>query len=159
MRPSRVRWTTTVALFGLVGCIGSSSSDLQAEVAAIRELDRRWLAAEVAKDAATASSFFALEAIEMPPNTPPVVGRDAIRKWFEGWLNAPGTSVTFSPVTIEVARSGDIAYERGVYAFVSDGPRGRTEDPGKYLTIWKKIDGQWKVIIDTANSNNPCPAP
>ncbi|HSS44188.1 MAG TPA: nuclear transport factor 2 family protein [Thermoanaerobaculia bacterium] len=66
-------------------------------------------------------------------------------------------SVSFSPEVVEAAGSGDIAYDRGTYHFAVDGPTGRTEDVGKYLTVWRKIGGEWRVIADTANSDKPCP--
>ena len=37
-----------------------------------------------------------------------------------------------------------------------DSPRGATEDVGKYLTVWKKVDGKWQVAVDAANSDRPC---
>jgi len=36
-------------------------------------------------------------------------------------------------------------------------PRGRIEDKGTYVMIWKKIDGEWKVIVDISNSGKPIP--
>jgi uncharacterized protein (TIGR02246 family) len=140
-----------------VSCAKPGRVDVAAEERAIREAGREWLAAEVAKDVPKIVSVYAEDAIEMPSNTPLVQGRDAIRQWYEAWLTPAGVSMTFEPSEIVVAASGDIAYERGTYRFTQDSPRGATEDVGKYLTVWKKVDGKWQVAIDTANSDRPCP--
>lgn len=155
----RFSWLAVAVLACLLGCARPARVDIRAEANAIRELDRLWLAAEVAQDAAAASSFFASDAIEMPANGPSVVGKKAIQAWYAEWLGTPDMSVSFSPEVIEVAASGDMAYDRGAYRFATGGAQGHIEDVGKYLTIWKKIDGEWKVIVDTANSNQPAPTP
>ena len=131
--------------------------DVAAEERAIREAGTAWLAAEVAKDIPTIASFYAEDAIEMASNTPLIQGREAIQQWYQAWLTPAGVAMTFEPLEIVVAPSGDMAYERGTYRFTQDSPRGGTEDVGKYLTVWKKVDGKWQVAIDTANSDRPCP--
>lgn len=156
------RFPVLVALILAVGIAGAACGkaervDIAAEERAIREAGKEWLAAEIAKDIPKITSFYAEDAIEMASNTPRIQGRDAIRQWYEAWLTPAGVSMTFEPSEIVVAASGDIAYERGTYRFTQDSPRGATEDVGKYLTIWKKVDGKWQVAIDTANSDRPCP--
>jgi uncharacterized protein (TIGR02246 family) len=130
--------------------------DLAAEERAIREAGKAWLAAEIAKDIPVIVSFYAEDAIEMASNTPIIQGKDAIRQWYEAWLTPAGVGMTFATTEVDVAASGDMAVERGSYRFTQDSPRGRTEDVGKYVTVWKKVDGKWRVAIDAANSDRPC---
>lgn len=146
-----------VVCVSVAGCARSPRVDTLAEADVIRDLDRRWQAAIEAKDVATAASFFAPEGVQMPANAPTVVGREAIHQWFDEWLPDPNISNIFMPEVIEVAASGDLAYDRGTYRFVMDSPEGRIEDVGKYLLIWKKIDGEWKAIADISNSDMPLP--
>lgn len=130
--------------------------DLAAEEAAVRQAGKEWLAAEIAKDVPRIVSFYAEDAIEMASNTPMIQGREAIRQWYEAWLLPAGVGMTFETAAIEVAASGDLAVERGTYRFTQDSPRGITEDVGKYVTVWKKVDGKWLVAIDASNSDRPC---
>jgi uncharacterized protein (TIGR02246 family) len=143
------------AVIASVGCGGGSSVDVQAEEEAIRRLDRQWQAAVDARDVAAAAAFFAPDAILMPANGPMIVGREGIEAWFSEWLVVPEISNTFEPDMIEVAASGDLAYDRGTYRFVMDTPEGRTEDVGKYVVVWKKIDGEWRAALDIGNSDLP----
>lgn len=132
------------------------SVDLAAEETAIREAGKAWLAAEIAKDVPKIATFYAKDAIEMASNMPMIQGRDAIQQWYAAWLTPDGVSMTFETADVEVAASGDMAIERGTYRFTQGSPRGITEDVGKYVTVWKKVDGTWQVAIDAANSDRPC---
>jgi uncharacterized protein (TIGR02246 family) len=147
----------TVAAAVATACVAPPKVDLEAEAKAVRERSRQWEAAVDAKDLDAIMGFYTADAVEMPANGAAAVGHDAIRSWFESWLMEPGVSDTFSGEMVEVAASGDMAYERGTYRFAMDTPRGRIEDVGKYLTLWKKIDGQWLVAVDIANSDLPAP--
>jgi ketosteroid isomerase-like protein len=31
----------------------------------------------------------------------------------------------------------------------------RTEDVGKYLTVWRKIEGQWRIVAVAFSSDHP----
>ena len=67
-------------------------------------------------------------------------------KFFEPLYNQSDFSVTWRPVTVEVAQSRDIGYVIGTYEMKTD--------TGKYIEIWKKQDdGNWKVALDILNSD------
>ena len=154
---SRFLILPAAAILPLLSCTPAPSVDPQAEAAVIRELDRQWQAAVDARDLEACLSFYAPNAVEMQPNAPAIVGLPAIRAWFQSGLLQPGISNVFAPDTIEISASGDLAYDRGTYRFAMETPGGRVEDVGKYLMIWKKIGGQWKVIVDISNSDGPLP--
>jgi uncharacterized protein (TIGR02246 family) len=118
-------------------------------------LDAEWVAAEISKDVEAAVAMYADDAVEMPSNTPIIAGNEAIRTWFKGWLPDPTITVTFGPTDIQVSASGDLAFERGTYRLVSRGPKGQDEDVGKYLTVWKRVGGKWKVVADMNASDRP----
>jgi ketosteroid isomerase-like protein len=68
-------------------------------------------------------------------------------------LALPGPGLSWKTGSLEVARSGDIAYETGAYDFVITDKNGKSSDAkGKYVVVWKKqTDGSWKVVVDTDN--------
>jgi ketosteroid isomerase-like protein len=70
-------------------------------------------------------------------------------------LQAPGATLTWTPTLIRVANAGDLAYDLGTYTFSFDGPDGKVTDTGKYVTVWTKVDGQWKIAADIGNSDLP----
>jgi uncharacterized protein (TIGR02246 family) len=119
----------------------------------IRELDRRWVAAVAARNLDAIASVYADDAVLMMPNAPQAYGRDEISAGWAKLLQAPGVSLSFRPAKIDVAEGGDMASDIGTYTFAMTGPAGRVEDRGKYLVVWKKVNGAWKVLADMFNSS------
>ena len=129
--------------------------DRAAEEQAIRDLDREWVAAVAAGDTLAIANFYAEDSYFMPPNAPRVDGRGAIRGAWAEMLQSPNVSLTFAPTDIVIAEAGDMAYDIGTYNLGLDGPDGRIEDTGKYVVVWRKVNGEWKVMVDMFNSDNP----
>jgi len=140
----------------LTGCYRSPVVDIHAEAEAINKIEDQWAAAIKAKDVDKNLSFFAPNAVMMNANIPACVGLQAIRKSQELWFSNTATfhNTFVSAVdTIEVSISGDLAYVRGTYR-VNTGTRDNpVEDVGKWVTIYRKIDGEWKAIVDIGNSD------
>jgi ketosteroid isomerase-like protein len=82
--------------------------------------------------------------------TPPVVGKDAVRKFYDPVLSDTSTSLTWEPAHGEMQPSGRVGYTSGRYTMRAKGPDGKpVERHGSYLTVWgKQKDGSWKVIAD-----------
>lgn len=156
-RPLRLLTISVLLVFLAWGCARTPRVDREGEANAIRALSKEWLAADQARDVERALSFYADDAVELASNTPLAAGQEAIRKWYESWLPKPDVSISFATATVEVAPAGDLAWERGTYEFTTDTPKGKSVDTGKYLTVWKKVGGAWKVAADMANSDLPLP--
>ena len=129
-----------------------------ADEATIRANVVAWSQASQAKDVNKALSFYADDAIQMPDRGALVKGRENMRKGWEQMFALPGPGLTFATTGVEVARSGDIAYEYGTYDLATKDAKGRAHDEkGKYLVAWKKqADGSWKAVVDI---DNPDAAP
>lgn len=58
---------------------------------------------------------------------------------------------------VEVARSGDLAYETGSYSLTMSDPEGNAAtQSGHYVVVWKKdAAGAWKVAVDVPASDPP----
>jgi ketosteroid isomerase-like protein len=102
-------------------------------------------------------SFFASEGVEMDPNSPTYIGPQAIREANKSWLS--DTTILFKTFTytidpIEVSASGDLGYARGTSRVKKTTPNGPVEIRTKWVDIWKKIDGKWKVVVNISNSDN-----
>ena len=129
-------------------------------VAAIRARSEAVVAAEAALDVETAIGFWADDAILQPAGSPQLQGKSAIldlyRQYFESGMvkEFSGTATH-----IEVSSSGDLGYEFGVNRMVLAGDDGDLLDMGKYLAIWKKIDGEWMIAALSFTSDAPAPTP
>ncbi|HUO34304.1 MAG TPA: SgcJ/EcaC family oxidoreductase [Candidatus Acidoferrum sp.] len=121
-----------------------------ADEAAIRALDADWQKAVTAKDAAQAASYYAENASLFVPESALVTGKDAIQKTWTDLVKTPGFSLTFTPSSVTVSKSGDLAYEIGDYQMTMNDKRGKPRtDNGKYVVVWgRQADGSWKVLAD-----------
>lgn len=66
-------------------------------------------------------------------------------------------TISWEVKTIDVAKSGELAYLTEAWTATAKGPNGvPVPATGKLLEVWKKqTDGQWKCVADTFNSDAP----
>jgi uncharacterized protein (TIGR02246 family) len=140
--------------FALAGTAPATDTKIEQ---ALRDLDAQWSAAAGAKDLEKTVSYYADDAIVMPPNAPPATTKEAIRSAWNEMLIGPGAAISWKATKVEVAKSGDLAYVSGTYEeMMTDASGKRVQDRGKYVEIFKKqADGTWKVIVDIWNSDLP----
>ncbi len=133
--------------------------DTKAAEDAVRAADAAWSKAAGAMDVAGTGSYYADDAVVLPPNMPIVNGKAAAQQQWAAML-VPGNSVSWTASTVTSAASGDLVYVQGTYTASMKGPDGKAmPDTGKYLEIWKKqADGSWKDAVDTWNSDLPAVA-
>jgi ketosteroid isomerase-like protein len=113
----------------------------------------------MAKDAEACAAFYADDGRIMPPNAPAAEGPKAIAEVWKGLFQLKDFSLTFEPSRIAVAGAADVAYDIGTYSLSFVGEQGPVQDRGKYVVVWKKVQGDWKVAADIFNSDGPTPAP
>ena len=106
------------------------------------------------KDAAALTALYTTNATLMVPNGATVSGSQAILEFWKGGLaSAPAVGKL---TTVEVEAHGDTAHEVGSYQVSA--ADGKVVDRGKYVVIWKREGGQWKMHRDIWNSDMPAPA-
>ncbi len=111
----------------------------------------RWMAAFNDEDADELASLYAEDAVMLPPNAPALFGRDAIRASFREEFAAGGLKAEIE--ALETVVEGDLAYVAGRYrVWTGD---GTLVDRGKYVEIWRAVDGQWLISRDIHNSSLP----
>lgn len=133
----------------------TAAVDTGADEQAIRGHVDRWLELVKAKDAAGIAELYAEDGAVMPPNAPIGKGRTAIQRTWASMMQTPGFDLTFVPEQILVSSSGDMALDRGTYR-LAVAPDGTAQtDTGKYVVVWRKVGGEWKVAADIFNSDLP----
>jgi ketosteroid isomerase-like protein len=132
----------------LAGC-RPSSDQLKKE---IMDTDRAFSAMSKDKGMNEAFIFYAAnEVIKPNPNHQPVVGKEALIKFYKN--SAPkDAELTWEPLKADA--DGDIGYTFGNYFLKTRTPDLRdTVLYGNYVSIWKRQpDGQWRFVLDTGNS-------
>ena len=126
-----------------------------ADEKAVRDADEAWSKAALAKDLDKTVSYYADDAIVMPPNEAAITTKDGIRNLWKGFLESL-TSISWKTSRVETSKSGDMACVTGAYELtMKDG----TKDHGKYCEVWEKKNGTWKVATDMFSSDLPAAAP
>lgn len=142
------------------GCNQQQPADTRAaDAQTIRDMDAKWSKTAGAHDVDGTVSYYSDDAVVLPPNAPTLATKEAIRA---GWAATvgPGSDMSFETSKVEVASSGDLAYDVGTYAVSTKDAQGNpVTDRGKYIAVWKKqADGKWKAVADTWNSDLPVAA-
>jgi ketosteroid isomerase-like protein len=80
----------------------------------------------------------------------PMVGKDAIRAYFQTAFADPAYSLSWQPTRGEMFRSGNMGYTTGRFEQRRKDDKGNNVvNHGNYLTVWQKQpDGSWKVKAD-----------
>jgi uncharacterized protein (TIGR02246 family) len=126
----------------------------KADEAAIRAASADWNKAAQAKDFEKAASYYSEDAVDLVDKGALVKGKNSIRMVWKDLLAPTAPAVSFATTFVEVARSGDIAYEYGTTELTTTNKKGKpTVEKGKYATVWKKQpDGSWKAVVDIDNT-------
>ena len=100
-------------------------------------------------DAQRMADLYTREGQLLPPGADVVTGRDAIAEFWQGVFDSGVAQVDLAPVDVE--EHGDTGIEVGRLE-IGDAD-GVTLDEGKYVVVWKREDGEWKLHRDIWNSS------
>ena len=134
----------------------TDKKDLKADEQAVRDISKKWLEFEKKNDYAGISTLFATDGVSYRAGYEAAVGQEAIKKQLTKLKEQnPKEEGDFSTDKVDVAASGDMAVEYGKYSVKNSGPDGKDSDQGKYVTVYKKVNGAWKVVADISSSSKP----
>ena len=90
------------------------------------------------------SNLYTEDAQVLNSGRPSTIGRENISKVFEGWVR---DSVISSFTTTGLWGNKDLLVEQGTGYFADS--KGTWKSTGRYLLVWKNVDGEWKIFRDT----------
>ena len=164
MSKSRRLWVVTAAVvIGAVvaDCAGPPPEpaaepepvfDALAEAEVIMTLERQWSQRLLADDVDWIVDLHTADAWQLPPDGEPVVGHEALRAAWEAMALTEGLEITWETTLAKVSASGDMAYDLGSATITT--PDGRSQ-AAKYLVVWVRQGGRWKVAADMFSPNSP----
>jgi uncharacterized protein (TIGR02246 family) len=133
--------------------LNTGCKDRHKEVAKeIDAVNQQVAAALAAGDSAAIAALYTEDAQLLPPGSPVVSGRAAIGGFWQGAITSGVKGISLK--TNEIRGKRKAAYEVGEYRLTGAG--GKELEVGKYIVVWKRIEGQWRLHRDIWNSNkNP----
>ena len=123
---------------------------LAQDKATIDKLNADFMAAFNKGDMAAIGQMYTEDAYLLPSGGPMVKGRAAIQTF---WTNAAEGIGDFKLTTLDVKPLGsDGAREIGTFTLKTKGDKPQ-EVAGKYVVVWEKTGGQWKLATDIWNAD------
>lgn len=125
--------------------------DLAAEEEAIRNRSAEWMNYANAKDSATiVNSIYSPDAIAAFEGEI-LRGTEELQAGIEkDFKDMPDAVLSWNTTSVKLAASGDMAVEKGDFYMDPDGDGRKPATTGNYVTVWEKIDGEWRATTDVA---------
>lgn len=153
-----MRLLVSIAIGLLLSANAFAAEDVEAK-AAFHAGTVEWAAAYNAGAVDRIIALYADDAVVMPPDAPSAAGHAALRSFLAKDIaasRAAGVTLALSGDD-EVATSGDMGWHRGTFNAV--GKDGATVATGKYLEVWQRQHGQWRIVRDIWNDDAPTAPP
>ena len=104
------------------------------------------------KDAVGVAARYTADAQLFPTGSEILKGNAAVQAFWKAGIDV-GMAATAKFTTLEAEQHGETAIEVGQAELLD--AQGKNLDTVKYIVIWKKVDGKWKMHRDIWNTNTP----
>ena len=141
-------WVVVLALTGLAGCDRAEQHDPFPQATA-----DAWLGAFNSGDLDGLGLMYAEDAEILPPDQPIVSGHEAIGAF---WKTFNPGEVRIEVSSVNAERLGQYWFREGMYA--AKYPEEGQPRVGKFIELWKKVDGNWLLYRHMWSPNAPRPA-
>jgi uncharacterized protein (TIGR02246 family) len=119
-----------------------------AQKARIEAVNVKWMELFNKGDFEGIAQLYTVDAVALPPGSPMVRGRAAIGAM---WKSLADQVSNLKVATLEVKRLSPSAIrEIGTFSLMTKGPSPK-ELSGKYLVVWEKVRGDWRLAADIWN--------
>lgn len=83
-----------------------------------------------------------------------LTGKPAIREFYTPVFADKSFSLSWVPTKAEVSRDGTLGYTYGDFEAKTANGTSR----GMYVTVWRKVNGEWRVVLDLGSHPRQQPA-
>jgi beta-lactamase regulating signal transducer with metallopeptidase domain/ketosteroid isomerase-like protein len=125
--------------------------DLTTAKAELLASNAQWANAFRQRDFQALSSLYTTDTLVVTPSQPPARGRRAAADFYQHLMDNGVAAVEIN--STEFYAIGDLVFEVGRSRFVTaDAP---TSPTGRYMTLWKQEEGQWRIHRDFGSMGDP----
>jgi uncharacterized protein (TIGR02246 family) len=117
--------------------------------AAVEAGNRAFIATFLAGDAEGVARLYTEDGQVIAPGEPVARGRSAIAAAWKKSIDSGVAELTLQ--TAEVESAGDLAFETGIVRMVA---RDGTATQARYVVVWKREEGRWKLHRDIWNAGS-----
>ncbi len=139
-----------IIAIGLIALTASAHArDVKSEIDAA---NAKWAAAFNKGDATAVAQFYTEQATVLPPGAPMAKGRSAIQAFWQSTIQAGYKNITLK--ALQVDQFGSAAREIGAFTLDAPNPQKQmVHVEGKYVVLWRRTGGSWKLDTDIWNTN------
>lgn len=120
----------------------------------IDEANRQFINLFNSSDSVGLANMFTIDGKSMEPNEPSFNGRSQIQTHYSVVMKSGANKLGL--LTTGLWGNENMLAEEGEYTFMSNDDKQL--DRGKYIVLWKKENGEWKLFRDCYNSDLPIPS-
>lgn len=147
MKKIAVGMAMAVALVVGAGVLAADrGDDVRAQIEAANDVFEAIFAKA---DAAGIAALYTDDGQILPPNAKATTGHKNIAAYWGGAMAGGAAGITLT--TTEVEQHGDTVIEVGTGDILDS--KKKVLDSAKYIVIWKRVGGKWKLHRDIWNSN------
>jgi uncharacterized protein (TIGR02246 family) len=140
----------------MVSAPTGATSDHSADERAIIALDSGWMRNVMAKNVDSLMTYYASDAVSYGFGDAPARGTDGIRSLYTEMVKGTITNPTMNAGRVKFSDDGTMAFDDGTYSMTVTPPGGKpSNENGAYLNVWKRIDGQWKLMAEMSTPVPP----
>ncbi|MGR8919313.1 MAG: YybH family protein [Gammaproteobacteria bacterium] len=114
----------------------------------IMELERRTCHQTNAGDLSWVTELCKEDVLQFSPGQPLSEGKEKFLAAFQEVVDTEGYDMAWEPTKAVVSASNDMAYAYGTLTMKLPGGEPVA---GKYVVVWVKEDGEWRLAIDIPN--------
>ena len=124
----------------------TTTANISAE---IKSANKKFMQAFIEGNAASIANLYTEDGMLLPAGTEAIKGKQGIQEFWKGAMNMGIKAVKLE--TLEVQPCENTAIEMGNYTLSGEG--GSMVDKGKYIVIWQRKNGDWKLQKDIWNTS------
>jgi len=146
----KVLLTVSYALFSIAWVNAQNFIGNESDIAQIKKNIHQFSTYVMASDYESIANAYTQDGKIMPNGTPIISGKEDIRK---RWTLPDGVAISYHKILPEEIKViSDHAYDYGYYEGTTKRKDGTEISwKGKYVIVWKKVDGSWKIYLDIWN--------
>lgn len=116
------------------------------------ELDRLFSEESNKHGALAWTNHFSKDGIMISENhNPNIIGEEGIKNSMESLFKTDSFELLWKSLSGDVSDDFTLGYTTGEYTMKYKKDGKLVISIGKYVTIWKKYDGEWKIALDMGN--------
>jgi len=133
----------------------SAQKDMSNLKPEIKKINNKMISAMMNNNNDEIMNFYAEDAISLPSYQPMMKGMKALKENMKKSQQSGMKMKEFTIDTKEIFGTDNLVYEIGTYKMSMEMPNMKEpfKDEGKYLTVWQKIGGNWKIKVETWNTD------